>query len=110
MLVETFPFILGVALGVGFFWVSWRRRELAQAWAALAKSDAEWQHGAEAIGLAHGRRKEFIVAFIAALFWITFASWQLSVSGVVPPLRATELCALGICFLTVGAAWHWRQK
>jgi len=69
MLVETFPLILGGALGVAFFWIGWRRRELAQAWAALAKADAEWQHGAEAIGLAHGPRKELIVAFIAALSW-----------------------------------------
>ncbi len=110
MLVETFPLILGGALGVAFFWIGWRRRELAQAWAALAKADAEWQHGSEAIGLAHGPRKEFIVAFIAALSWVTFASCQLSVSTVLPLSRAAELGALGVCFLAVGAAWHWREN
>jgi ElaB/YqjD/DUF883 family membrane-anchored ribosome-binding protein len=110
MLVETFPLILGGALGVAFFWIGWRRRELAQAWAALAKADAEWQHGAEAIGLAHGPRKELIVAFIAALSWVTFASCQLSVSTVLPLSRAAELGALGVCFLAVGAAWHWYEN
>jgi ElaB/YqjD/DUF883 family membrane-anchored ribosome-binding protein len=110
MLVETFPLILGGALGVAFFWIGWRRRELAQAWAALAKADGEWQHGAEAIGLAHGPRKELIVAFIAALSWVTFASCQLSVSTVLPLSRAAELGALGVCFLAVGAAWHWYEN
>jgi hypothetical protein len=110
MLVETFPPILGGALGVAFFWIGWRRRELAQAWAALAKADAEWQHRSEAIGLAHGPRKEFIVVFIAALSWVAFARCQLSVSTVLPLSRAAELGPLGVCFLAVGAAWHWREN
>jgi hypothetical protein len=110
MLVETFPLILGGALGVGFFWIGWRRRELAQAWAALAKADAEWQHGSEAIGLAHGSRKEFIVGLIAGLSWITFASYQLLVSDVLPLLHVVKLWLLGVCFLVVGVAWYLRES
>lgn len=110
MLVETFPVILGGALGVGFFWIGWRRRELAQAWAALAKADAEWQHGPEAIGLAHGSRKEFIVGLIAGFSWITFASYQLLVSGVLSPLGVVKLWLLAVSFLIVGVAWYLRES
>jgi hypothetical protein len=110
MLVETFPLILGGALGVGFFWIGWRRRELAQAWAALAKADAEWRHGSEAIGLARGSRNEFIVGFIAGLSWITFTSYQLLVSDVLPLLQVVKLWLLGLCFLVVGVAWYLRES
>jgi hypothetical protein len=110
MLVETFPLILGLALGVAFFWIGWRRREIAQAWAALAKVDAEWQHGSEAIGLSLESRKDFIAAFIVALSWVFLASCQLAVSTVLPMWRAAELGALGACSLAVGAAWHWREN
>jgi hypothetical protein len=110
MLVETFPLILGGALGVGFFWIGWRRRELAQAWAALANVDAEWQHGFEAIGLVYGIRKEFIVGFIAAFSWITFASCQLLVSGVLPLFQVARIGVLGVCFLIAGVAWYLRES
>ena len=110
MVAESFPLVLGAGLGVVFFWPGWRRRELAQAWAALSRVDPEWREVFNVLGFTPKRSPELLLGLIAAFMWLVIASWQLNVAGIVPLARVGKVAGMGLVFLGLAIAWRLREE